>query len=105
MAILKKFMTYEVDICTLIKDKMINENTWQAEKLKKFATLLRIPRLHFDYIEKHGINEFVNYCEDIVRRERNTQEEKKMVKLRVELRNETKMKTIAQSHRPFQERL
>lgn len=41
-----------------------------AEKLKKFATIIKIPRLHFDYIEKYGVNEFVTYCEDIVKRER-----------------------------------
>ena len=49
---------------------MIETNKWQAEKLKHFATMLRIPRLHFDYIEKHGVDEFVDYCEDIVKRER-----------------------------------
>ena len=49
---------------------MIDTNKWQAEKLKKFATLLRIPRLHFEYIEKHGVNEFVAFCEDIVRKEK-----------------------------------
>ena len=32
--------------------------------------MLRIPRLHNQYIEKHGVNEFVDYCEDVVKRER-----------------------------------
>jgi hypothetical protein len=39
-------------------------------KLRKFATIIKIPRLHFEYIEKYGVNEFVTYCEDIVKRER-----------------------------------
>jgi len=67
---MKKFMTYEVDVCTMIKDKMLGENKEMKEKLRKFATLLRIPRYHFDYIEKHGVNEFVSYCEDVTRKER-----------------------------------
>ena len=63
-------MGLEIKVCNAIKDKMISQNEFQAEKLRKFATLLRIPRLHFEYIEKHGVNEFVDYCEDIVKRER-----------------------------------
>ena len=49
---------------------MLNENTQMGAKLRKFATIIKIPRLHFEYIEKHGVNEFVTYCEDIVKRER-----------------------------------
>jgi ERCC4-related helicase len=81
-------MSHEVTICTLIKDKMVSENKWQAEKLIKFATMLRIPRYHFDYIEKYGVNEFVDYCEEVVRRERNMQEQKKVNEKRVELRQQ-----------------
>ena len=57
-----------------------------AAKLKKFATIIRIPRLHFDYIEKYGVNEFVTYCEDIVRRERALLDLKKAEKQKIDLR-------------------
>jgi len=35
--------------------------------------MLRVPRLHFQYIEKHGVDELVDFCEDIVRREKAVQ--------------------------------
>ena len=73
-ALVKSFLSLEIKVCTAIKDKMISQNEFQAEKLRKFATLLRIPRLHWQYIEKHGVNEFVDYCEDIVKRERAKEE-------------------------------
>ena len=57
-----------------------------TEKLKKFATIIRIPRLHFEYIEKYGVNEFVTYCEDIVRRERALLDLKKAEKQKIDLR-------------------
>jgi hypothetical protein len=81
-------MHYEVEICTRIKDRVIEENTTQAAKLTKFATLLRIPRLHFEYIEKHGVNEFVEYCEKVVRRERLIIESKKAKEKVINLRKD-----------------
>ena len=67
-------MNYEITVNSLIKDKLIVQNEIFSQKLTKFATMLRIPRLHFEYIEKHGINEFIEYCEDIVRKERSIHE-------------------------------
>lgn len=85
---LKEFMDFEVELSTHIKDRIVGENKMQAEKLRKFATLLRIPRLHFDYIEKHGVNEFVEFCEKVVRRERAIIESKKSKEKTLELRND-----------------
>jgi hypothetical protein len=68
---LKKYLTFEVDIATTIKDKMVDTNLWQKNKLRKFATLLRIPRLHHEYIEKNGILDFIEYSQDIIRKEHN----------------------------------
>lgn len=82
----RDYMTHEINVCTAIKDKMLSENKWMAEKLRKFATIIRIPRMHFDYIEKHGANEFVEFCEDIVRRERALASAKDASKQQVELR-------------------
>lgn len=59
--------------------------------MKQFATQLRIPRLHFEYIEKHGVDEFVEFCEDIVRRERTIIAEKQADKERIDLRTDYKM--------------
>lgn len=81
-------MGYEIDVATIIKDKMITQNEIQEKKLKKFATLLRIPRLHFEYIEKHGVDEFVDFCEDIVKRERSLLDVEKAEKERLNLRND-----------------
>ena len=63
-------MSIEVDVATTLKDRLIDENIQMKTKLSKFATLLRIPRTHFEYIEKHGVDEFVDFCEQIVRTER-----------------------------------
>jgi hypothetical protein len=81
-------MNHEINVCTAIKDKMLGENKWQAEKLRKFATILRIPRLHFEYIEKHGIDEFVDFCEGVVKRERAVLEKGKAQQLQAELRGD-----------------
>ena len=56
--------------------------------MRKFATLLRIPRLHWDYIEKHGVDEFVDYCEDIVRKERALKMVNEAEKKKLTLRND-----------------
>jgi len=55
-------LTLEIDVCTAIKDKIIGERDWQQERLKKFATMLHIPRLHFDFILTNGIDKFVDKC-------------------------------------------
>mmetsp|Transcript_17288 Transcript_17288/g.26674 ORF Transcript_17288/g.26674 Transcript_17288/m.26674 type:complete len:176 (+) Transcript_17288:254-781(+) len=83
---LREYMTIEINVAIAIKDKIINDNKFQQEKLKKFATLLAIPRLHFDYIEKHGVNQFVEFCEDIVKRERALQVAKEAEKEKLNLR-------------------
>lgn len=40
-------MSMEINVCTAIKDKMLSENTELTDKLRRFATILRIPRYHF----------------------------------------------------------
>ena len=60
----------ELKVTSEVTERLIKENKTQSDKLKKFATLLRIPRLHWKYIEKHGVDEFVDYCEDVVKRDR-----------------------------------
>ena len=55
-------LTLEINVATAIKDKIIHENRWQQEKLKKFATMLHIPRLHFQFIQENGIDKFVDKC-------------------------------------------
>ena len=40
---------------------MVNKNKEQEEKILKQETLLRIPRLHHEYIEKHGVLDFIEY--------------------------------------------
>ena len=50
--------------------------------------MLRIPRLHFDYIDKHGVDEFVEFCEDIVKRERAKADAERAQKMQVDLRND-----------------
>tara|TARA_B110000285_G_C15118849_1_gene615847 strand:+ start:1101 stop:1421 length:321 start_codon:yes stop_codon:yes gene_type:complete len=98
-------MSHEVEICTQIKDKMLNENQQMAVKLKKFATIIKIPRLHFEYIEKYGVNEFVTYCEDIVKRERSLIDLKKAKEMQVELRNEMSIQAIKKIQGPMEERI
>lgn len=75
-------------MASAVTERLIRDNEVQAVKLRKFATLLRIPRLHWDYIEKHGVDEFVDYCEDIVRRERANKMATEAEKVKLELRTE-----------------
>lgn len=85
---MQEFFSYEIQINSLIKDKIIETNREQAKKLVKFATMLRIPRLHFDYIEKHGVSEFVEFCEDVIKRERAIEANGKYEKEKLSLRND-----------------
>jgi hypothetical protein len=66
-------MGIEIRVNNAIKDRFISSNSEQGEKLKKFATILRIPRLHLEYIEKNGVFEFIEHCEDIIKKERATE--------------------------------
>ena len=63
-------MSLEINICEAIKERMLSENKGLIAKLKEFATILRIPRRHNKYIEEHGVDELIDFCEDIVKRER-----------------------------------
>ena len=63
-------MSLEINLCEAIKDRMLSENKGLIAKLKEFATILRIPRRHNKYIEEHGVDELIDFCEDIVKRER-----------------------------------
>lgn len=85
---LKQYFEIEVNVSNTIRDSLVETNKWQSQKLRKFALLLRIPRLHFDYIEKHGVNKFVDFCEDIVKRERTMAQMLKADRARVDLRND-----------------
>ena len=102
---IKEFMTLEVKVCTAIKDKMLSENKWMAEKLRKFATIIRIPRLHFEYIEKYGINTFVDFCEDIVRRERAVLKKNEANKKRIDLRQAYSIKNMNMNYGPADKRI
>ena len=55
----------------------MEEVEWQREKLRKFATILRVPRLHHKYIDDHGVDEFVEFTERVVKAERAKQDEEK----------------------------
>lgn len=84
--------------------KLLAENKWKSEKLRKFGTMLRVPRLHFDYIDKHGFNEFVDYCEDIVRRERALQDMREASQARVELRGKHQISRLRKMNLSMQEK-
>ena len=87
-------------VANAITEKMKEETEWQREKLRKFATILRVPRLHFDYIEKHGVDEFVEFCESVVKRERAVQNDKESKALTYELRKEVAVKKMLKRHEP-----
>lgn len=102
---LRTYLVAEIDVCTVIKEKMLVQNKQQADKLRKFATMLRVPRLHFEYIEKHGFNEFVDYCEDIVRRERALNDVNAADKQRVEMRNRWSITKLRKQNQPISEKI
>ena len=66
--------------------------------------MLRIPRLHFEYIEKHGVDEFVEYCEDVVRRDRAIVKAKEADKKKLSLRNDYDILKKAKNVGGFSER-
>lgn len=98
-------MGIEIRVNQAIKDKMISTNIEQAEKLKKFATILRIPRLHFEYIEKHGVFEFVEYCEDIIKKEKAIENTERAQKLKLELRKDYSIAKLINSKKDLSSRL
>jgi len=98
-------MGIEIRVNNAIKDSMISTNQEQAEKLKKFATILRIPRLHFEYIEKHGVFEFIEYCEDIIKKERALEKAGIAGKLKLELRNDFSVAKVTNRHKSLSSRL
>ena len=98
-------MGIEIRVNNAIKDSMISTNQEQAEKLKKFATILRIPRLHFEYIEKHGVFEFIEYCEDIIKKERALEKAGIANKLKLELRNDYSVTKVTNRHKSLSSRL
>lgn len=100
----RAYLTAEIDVNSLIVSKLLAENKWKSEKLRKFGTMLRIPRLHFDYIDKHGFNEFVDYCEDIVKRERALQEMREVDQGRIELRGKHAIQKLKKMKLSQQER-
>lgn len=100
----RSYLTAEIDVNSLIVKKLLVENKWKTEKLRKFATMLRVPRLHFEYIGKHGFNEFVDYCEDIVKRERALQEMKEVDQARIDLRGKHAIHKLRKAKLSDQER-
>jgi len=100
----KGLLGLELRVTSAVTERVISDNKEQAVKLKKFATLLRIPRLHFEYIEKHGVDEFVDYCEDVVRRERALKKAKEAEKKKPVIRNDYDVLKKAKNNAGFSER-
>ena len=61
--------------------------------------------MHFQYIDKHGVDEFVDYCEDIVKRERAVVDEKRAQKMQVDLRNDYSMLKLHRANLDLDERM
>jgi hypothetical protein len=46
--------------------KLLEEKEANKQTIKELATILKIPRLHLDYIKKNGVDTFVEKCKEVV---------------------------------------
>lgn len=94
------FMTIEINVAETIKSKIEEECAWMREKLKKFAYYLRVPREHHKYLDENGVDEFVEYTESIVKREKAKLDDLEAKRLVSELRKDLAVKKVHQRRNP-----
>lgn len=49
-----------------IESRLFKERAFNMQKIREMATLLKIPRLHFNYIKENGVDDFVTRCKEYV---------------------------------------
>lgn len=49
-----------------IETRLLKERAHNFQKIKEMAMLLKIPRLHFNYIKENGVDDFVVRCKEYV---------------------------------------
>ena len=58
----------------------------KTERLRKAEFILRVPRMHHNYIKKYGVNEFIEKFNAILSEYQNVVEEAEVSKKRVKKR-------------------
>ena len=49
-----------------IQRTLLQERAHNLEKMREMATILKVPRLHFNYIKENGVDQFVERCKEYV---------------------------------------
>ncbi|MFN9908445.1 MAG: hypothetical protein ACK56F_20340, partial [bacterium] len=49
-----------------IEQRLLKERAHNMEKMREMAMMLKVPRLHFNYIKENGVDEFVARCKEYV---------------------------------------
>jgi hypothetical protein len=66
MSELKTMYAAETQVREEIIAKLLKEKSEHLFRIREMAYLLKIPRLHFDYIKQHGVDDFVDRCKEYV---------------------------------------
>jgi hypothetical protein len=63
---LKKLMSLEIGLLSHIVDRQQKEVITSRIRMKQMAVMIRIPRVHHQFILKNGVYDFIESCERIV---------------------------------------
>ena len=66
---IKKIFTLETTVQEHLIAKLIQENNKNLRTIRDLELTLKVPRMHYKFIEEHGIHSFVQQCQAIVERE------------------------------------
>ena len=55
----KQIFTMEVHVLDKVLEKALSDNKEKTDLLRQFAFVLKTPRLHHEYIERNGIDPFI----------------------------------------------
>ena len=69
-----------------IEARLLKERAHNIEKIREMAMLLKIPRLHFNYIKDNGVDVFVTRCREYVEYHDTLYEEKERSRERLKAR-------------------
>jgi hypothetical protein len=69
-----------------IVDRALVDNAMKTERLRKAEFILRVPRMHHEFINKYGVNEFIEKFNAIISEYQNVLEESERTKRRVKKR-------------------
>ena len=62
----KQIFTMEVHVLEKVLEKALDDNQKKTNLLRQFAFVLKTPRLHHEYIERFGVDPFIDKFTQII---------------------------------------